>query len=110
LIEPGKVKVKAYLSPTLDFKNKGGLECAVSFDDAEPQRVNLHPDMSTRPWEAMVASNVNVVTTEHEVAESGQHTLKFWMVDPGVVVERLVIETGEVAPSYLGPPESRYVP
>jgi hypothetical protein len=110
LFEPGKVKVKTYLSPTLDFKNKGGLECAVSFDDAEPQRVNLHPDMSTRPWEAMVAANVNVVTTEHEVTESGQHTLKFWMVDPGIVVERLVIETGEVPPSYLGPPESRYVP
>jgi hypothetical protein len=110
LFEHGKVKVKTYLSPTLDFKNKGGLECAVSFDDAEPQRVNLHPDMSTRPWEAMVAANVNVVTTEHEIAEPGSHTLKFWMVDPGIVVERLMIETGEVPPSYLGPPESRYVP
>jgi hypothetical protein len=110
LFDSGKVKVKAFLAPTLDFHNKGGLECAISFDDAEPQRVNMHPDTSVPAWEAMVAINANIVTTEHEIAEPGEHVLKFWMVDPGVVVERLAIETGEVRPSYLGPPESRYVP
>jgi hypothetical protein len=110
LFNSGKVKVKAYLAPTLDFQNKGGLECAISFDDAEPQIVNLHPDTSVSAWEAMVAQNVNIVSTEHEIAKPGQHTLKFWMVDSGIVVERLVIETGDVPPSYLGPPESRFLP
>jgi hypothetical protein len=110
LSSSGKVKVKAYLAPTLDFANKGGLECAISFNDEQPQIVNLHPDTSADAWRAMVAINANIVTTEHEIDKPGEHTLKFWMVDPGVVVERLVIETGEVPPSYLGPPESRFVP
>jgi hypothetical protein len=110
LFNSGKVKVKAYLAPTLDFPNKRGLECAISFDDEQPQIVNLHPDTSVPAWEAMVAINANIVTSEHEISEPGEHTLKFWMVDPGVVVERLVIETGNVRPSYLGPPESRFVP
>jgi hypothetical protein len=110
LFKSGKVKVKAYLAPTLDFQNKGGLECAVSFDDEQPQIVNLHPDTSVPAWEAMVAINANIITSEHEIAEPGEHTLKFWMVGPGVVIERLVIETGEVPTSYLGPPESRFVP
>ena len=36
----------------------------------------------------------------------GYHTLKFWMVDPGVVLERIVLANGNLRPSYLGPPES----
>jgi hypothetical protein len=36
--------------------------------------------------------------------------LKLWMIDPGVVVQKIVLETGEQRPSYLGPPASPRVP
>jgi hypothetical protein len=40
------------------------------------------------------------------VNRPGDHVLKFWFVDPGVVLQKLVIDVGGERPSYLGPPES----
>jgi len=102
----GEVEVKAYLSPTLNFHNTQGLRYAVSFDDDKPQIVNFNSDNSTRTWEQWVANNINVTSSKHNLAASGRRVLKFWVVDPGVVLQRLVVETAGAKPSYLGPPES----
>jgi hypothetical protein len=41
----------------------------------------------------------------HAIREAGMHTLKVWMVDPGVVLEKLVVHHNDVRPSYFGTPE-----
>jgi len=56
-----------------------------------------------------VKNNCRRLISTHSVARPGAHTLKLWMVDPGVVVQRIIVNTGGVKPSYLGPPESRKV-
>jgi len=107
LFDTGTVTVKAHLSPTLDFRGAtAGLRYAVSIDDEPPQVVNMTADSSGAAWERWVANSINVQATRHVVSRPGEHVLKFWLVDPGVVLQKLVIDAGGERPSYLGPPES----
>jgi oligosaccharide reducing-end xylanase len=108
----GKVKVNVYLSPTQNFRNTQGLRYAISFDDQTPQIININekdtvPDWKYPPeWSKAVGENIKVTTSEHTLEKPGEHVLKFWMVDPGIVLQKIVVDTGDVKPSYLGPPES----
>jgi len=110
LTNASPVTVQTYLAPTLNFLGGEGLRYAVSFDDEAPQVINLHTGMvadnGNRPWEKAVADNIILKTSTHTLLKPGEHVLKFWRVDPGVVLEKLVIDLGGVKPSYLGPPES----
>jgi hypothetical protein len=107
MFDSGAVTVKTYLSPTLDFAgSKHGLRFAISFDDEPPQIVNSTADSSSAGWNKAVVDNIRILATTHRLERSGQHVLKFWLVDPGVVLQKLVIDAGGERPSYLGPPES----
>jgi hypothetical protein len=105
----GQVTVRATFSPTLDF-HAAGLRYAVSFDDEPPQVVNIAADTTLKAWERWVSDNAIVTATRHHLAGPGSHVLHYWLVDPGVVLQRLVVERREVRPSYLGPPESFHRP
>lgn len=106
----GEFNVAAYLAPSLNFRNNKSLSYAISIDDEAPQLVNINADASSKLWDKHVAENINIQTTRHQVLKPGEHRLKIWMVDAGIVLERLVISPPEYQEqSYLGPPESAYV-
>jgi hypothetical protein len=106
LFHAGRVEVEANLAPTLNFVPGRGLRYAISFDDQPPQIIDVLARNSLADWEKSVADSVRKVKSTHILARPGYHTLKFWMVDPGVVLQKLVVDLGGVKPSYLGPPES----
>jgi hypothetical protein len=87
-----------------------GLRVAVSLDDEEPRVIDLLADRSGGAWSRMVSDGVNRVTTNLGIAEPGRHTLKIWLVDPGVVLQRVELDLGGIKPTYLGPRESPRAP
>jgi hypothetical protein len=108
LFDPDKVEVESILAPTLNFIPGRGLRYAISFDDQPLQVVDALAHNSDLDWATSVKDSVRKVTSEHVLTRTGYHTLKFCMVDPGVVLEKLVVNLKGVKPSYLGPPESYY--
>ncbi|WP_081898774.1 glycosyl hydrolase 115 family protein [Herbidospora cretacea] len=114
LFTTGPVKVWAYLSPRNNVLPTEGLKYAVSIDDAAPQVVDViaatgsDDTRMNKQWERNTSDNVNRTVTTHTITKPGAHTLKFWMVDPTVVVQKIVVDTGGLLTSYLGPPPSRH--
>ena len=111
LFSAGPVKVTALVGATLNFLPGRPLRYAVSFDDEPPQTVTIVPAdfearNGNREWEEAVENNGHWVTSAQVIGQPGYHTLKIWMVDPAVVVQKILVDTGGVKPSYLGPPES----
>jgi Gylcosyl hydrolase family 115 C-terminal domain len=111
LLTPGEVTVWAYVSPRNPALPTGGLRYAVSFDEDVPQTVDITVGADdgalNTTWARHTSDNVNRTATRHTVARAGVHRLKFWMVDPTVVLQRLLIDTGGLPETYLGPLESR---
>lgn len=106
LFNSGEVKVEIYLSPTLNFCNTEGLRYAISFDDEKPQIINIHKNKTLQDWEESVRSNITIAVSKHNIKKPGEHVLKFWFVDSGIVLQKIVVDTGNLKPSYLGAPES----
>jgi hypothetical protein len=105
------MKIDLYFSPTLNFHNDEGLKFAVSIDNEQPQIISLNKeDNQVRTWEKWVANNINIKTSTHSIKTAGKHTLKYWMISPAVILQKIVIDFGGVKPSYLGPPETRNEP
>ena len=106
LFTGGDYQVQAILAPTLNFVPGRGLRYAISFDDQPPQIVDALAHNSDADWAKAVSDGVRKVTATLSVQQPGYHTLKFWRVDPGVVLEKLVVSQGRIPESSLGPPES----
>jgi hypothetical protein len=115
VFDDSDLAVETYLAPTLNYKKNEGLKYAIAIDDETPQIVNIH-EGETQPdweypdwWNDSVTDHIKKKRTEHKSIKPGKHTLKIWMVDPGVVFQKFVIDLGGLRPSYLGPPESKMV-
>ncbi len=106
LYDSGSFVMQAVLAPTLNFVPGRGLRFAVSVDDGPRAIVDALELNAQIDWERAVSDGVRKVSIPLSIPSPGYHTLKFWMVDPGVVVERIVLDHGSLLPSYLGPPES----
>jgi len=111
LEDTGIVKVQAYLAATIDYSGWNGLHYAIAFDDESPQIINSTLKKQGEHWvndnsEKVMMDDIRIEQSIHKISKKGVHTLKFWIIDKGVVLQKLVIDCGGLKPSELGPPES----
>lgn len=103
----GEFTLQGFFAPSWPFMPERGLRYAVAIDDEPAQIVNLVADMSDATWAETVRSDVRLGITKHKVARAGAHKLRIYSLDPAVTLQKLVLDTGGLQPSYLGPPPSK---
>ncbi|MGV3764746.1 MAG: glycosyl hydrolase 115 family protein [Chitinophagaceae bacterium] len=110
----GPCAIHAYFSPTLNFYNTpDGLQYAVSVDGGTPEVLSLNKeDRATGSgiWNRWAGENIIIKTSNHNIPVAGRHKVRITMVDAGVVLQKLVLDFGNVAKTYLGPPETLFNP
>jgi hypothetical protein len=111
--QAGTYKVDLITSPTLDVIPTRGLGIAVSVDDQPRQAVNVFTpatykseDFLGRAFYENDADNARVMHFTRTINAPGKHMLNIIMVDPTVVVERIIIHDSPLPASYFGPPSS----
>lgn len=122
LIDDMDITLHSYLTPAYDSRRGDGLTFAVSIDDQPPQIMNLHAKKGV--WAKRAGDHIAIEIAEHDNLKVGEHTLKVWLIDSGLVFQKFVIDTGSLKtnaakskgafhrpitnleglkPSYLGP-------
>lgn len=102
----GEFEVNAYFAPTLNIQPGRGLRYAVAFDDEEPQVVDILEGFGSAEWEEAVSNGVHLSKTKHTITRPGPRKLRIYALDPAVTLQKVVVDTGGLRPSYLGPQES----
>ena len=111
LFDSGSFDVSLVTAPTLNFMPGRGLDVAISLDDGaarmiEVVRLGVDAQDQNREWAQSVENNARTAHAKLDFTKPGYHRLKIWMVDPGIVLEKIVVDAGGLKASYLGPPES----
>lgn len=103
----GTFPVTVFRLPSLDERGKRRI--AIALDDG-PAVVLSGQAIATGnrgdAWAKNVEEGIEKLTGNVTVAGPGDHVLRLLMVDPGMAVDQIVVNTGGLPASYLAPPES----
>ncbi|KAK0433154.1 glycoside hydrolase family 115 protein [Armillaria borealis] len=108
--------VTVYVSPSLNANGADrplGVAIAVDGDVLSSYFIpSAAPGDLPDAWDGLdgfVANSIVPIRLSFAGMKAGAHTLKIFMIEPAVVVQKIIIDVGGLESSYLGPPESLLV-
>ncbi len=95
--------------PTLPLNKDHGMRYAISVDDGPAQIVESKSNSiaRTEEWKQNVLHNEAVRKVSGNFLKIGKHTLKIFAIDPGLILDRIVIDLGGAKNAYSPVPETR---
>lgn len=99
----GNVTVHAYALPLFPIDSKHDTRYGIMIDEGMVQWMTTNAKEYSSQWRLNVFRNSAVSTINMSIDKPGKHTLKLICSDPGMVIQKVVIDFGGMKRSYLGP-------
>jgi Glycosyl hydrolase family 115/Gylcosyl hydrolase family 115 C-terminal domain/Glycosyl hydrolase family 67 N-terminus len=105
----GNYEITLVLGPVMDIVPDRGMRIAIGLDDESLQVLDIFADrqaetfLSDSWWYRFTKDNARYLKSTHKVETAGPHLLKIAMVDPAIVLQKIIISDKPVPKSYFGP-------
>lgn len=107
----GNYEIDLVTNPTLNVNPATKLSVAVGIDDGPVEVISVFSpekreseDFLGAAFNANARANARTLRVRQKIDAPGRHTLKIMMVDPTMVIEKIVIHQDDLPESYFGPP------
>lgn len=87
-------ELSVYTLPTHPVNNKYSMRYAISVDNAPLQVVDFKTQGRSEEWKQNVLRNSAIKKIKTKRLKPGKHTLRIYMVDPGVILDRILVDLG----------------
>ncbi|MBV4358750.1 glycosyl hydrolase 115 family protein [Pinibacter aurantiacus] len=106
--DTGAFKIHTFFSPTLNFHNSlNGLQYEITVDEENAQVVSINNnDSDGRIWGRWVSDNIIEQSSRHILSGKTKHIIRIKLLNPGMVLQKILIDFGGLQKSYLGPKET----
>lgn len=101
-------EINIYSLPTFPLIKNHSMRYAVSVDNDVPKMVDFKTVGRTEEWKQNVLSNQAIRKFKTQFLNKGKHVLKIYMIDPGVILDRITIDLGGLRNAYSTIPETKF--
>ncbi len=107
-IRGDSITLQIFHLPYFPIYEGRGCRIGVSVDGSEEQIIEYLPEEWSKPWKLNVLRNSALSTLEFPIKNDfKEHTLRLRGIDPGMAIQRIVIDGGTFRPGYIGPSPKR---
>jgi hypothetical protein len=100
-------EVTVYTLPTHELNKNWGARFAASIDDGPLKIIDFKTVGRSEIWKLNVLRNSADSKFKTQPIEKGKHNLKIYMMDPGIILDRIIIDLGGLEKSYGVIPETK---
>lgn len=97
---PSAAEINILTLPTHPLNKNYSMRYAVSVDDGPLQVLDFRTVGRSEEWKQNVLSNSAARKVNSSLLQKGKHSLKLYMIDKGVILDRIIINLGGLKKAY----------